>query len=55
MRGQTTIVITHRLDVASRADRIIVLTGARAVEDGSPAELRAKAGRFTELFPAYAS
>jgi len=55
MHGQTTIVITHRLDVASRADRIIVLTGARAVEDGSPAELRAKAGRFTELFPAYAS
>jgi ATP-binding cassette, subfamily B, bacterial len=55
MHGQTTIVITHRLDMASRADRIIVLTGARAVEDGSPAELRAKAGRFTELFPAYAS
>ena len=55
MRGRTTIVITHRLELASRADRIIVLTGARAVEDGSPAELRAKAGRFTELFPAYAS
>ena len=30
MRGRTTIVITHRLDVAGRADRTIVLGGVRA-------------------------
>jgi ATP-binding cassette, subfamily B, bacterial len=29
MRGRTTIVITHRLDVAARADRTIVLGGER--------------------------
>lgn len=29
MRGRTTIVITHRLDVAGRADRTIVLGGER--------------------------
>ncbi len=32
MRGRTTIVITHRLDVARRADRIITIAGARVVE-----------------------
>ena len=32
MRGRTTIVITHRLDVARRADRIVTVTGARKVE-----------------------
>ena len=28
MAGRTTIVITHRLEVASRADRVLVLEGA---------------------------
>ena len=32
MRGRTTIVITHRLDVARRADRIVTVTGAHRVE-----------------------
>jgi ATP-binding cassette subfamily B protein len=32
MRGRTTIVITHRLDVAARADRTIVLGGGRIAE-----------------------
>jgi len=50
MRDRTTIVITHRVDLASRADRIIVLEGSRIVEHGSPAELRARAGRFSDLF-----
>jgi ATP-binding cassette subfamily B protein len=50
MRGRTTIVITHRLDLAREADRIVVLEGARIVEQGSPRELRALHGRFAELF-----
>lgn len=32
MRGRTTIVITHRVDLARRADRIVMLDGARIVE-----------------------
>jgi ATP-binding cassette subfamily B protein len=50
MRGRTTIVITHRLDLAREADRIVVLEGARIVEQGSPRELHARHGRFAELF-----
>jgi ABC-type multidrug transport system fused ATPase/permease subunit len=50
MRGRTTIVITHRLDLARRADRIVVLDGARVVDHGLSGELQARNGRFAELF-----
>jgi ABC-type multidrug transport system fused ATPase/permease subunit len=32
MRGRTTIVITHRPELARRADRVLTLSGARIVE-----------------------
>jgi len=50
MRGRTTVLITHRRDLARRADRVLVLDGARVVEAGSPRELEAKAGAFAGLF-----
>ena len=50
MRGRSTIVITHRLDLARKADRIIVLDGARIVEQGPFLELQARQGRFAALF-----
>jgi ATP-binding cassette subfamily B protein len=39
MRNRTTIIITHRLELARRADRVVVLQGGRIVEEGSPEEL----------------
>jgi ATP-binding cassette subfamily B protein len=50
MRGRTTILITHRLELASQADRIIVLDGAKIVETGTPLELRLTQGSFARLF-----
>lgn len=50
MRGRTTIIITHRLDLALEAGRAIVLDGARVVESGAPVELRAAEGAFAQLF-----
>ena len=50
MKGRTTIVITHRLELACQADRVVVLDGARVVEQGSPHELRTLQGAFHELF-----
>jgi ATP-binding cassette, subfamily B, bacterial len=53
--GRTTIVITHRLDVAARADRVLVLEGSRIAESGPAADLTASAGAFSALFrPRYA-
>ena len=52
MRGRTTVVITHRLALAQRADRIIVLQGGCIVEEGMPTELMAKGepGPLAEAF-----
>ncbi|HUR32342.1 MAG TPA: ABC transporter ATP-binding protein [Vicinamibacterales bacterium] len=50
MRNRTTIVITHRFDVASRADRVLVLEGSRLVEQGAPEELALRDSRFADLF-----
>ncbi len=50
MRGRTTIIITHRLDLALQADRAIVLDGARVVESGTPTDLQLSRGAFAQLF-----
>ncbi|HSM61718.1 MAG TPA: ABC transporter ATP-binding protein [Longimicrobiales bacterium] len=50
MRGRTTVIITHRPDLARRADRVVVLRDGRIVEDGPPAVLSARAGPFDALF-----
>ncbi|HET9372091.1 MAG TPA: ABC transporter ATP-binding protein [Vicinamibacterales bacterium] len=50
MRGRTTIVIAHRLDVVASADRVVVLDGARIVDEGPVAELAARSGVFATLF-----
>jgi ATP-binding cassette subfamily B protein len=50
MRGRTTIVITHRRDVALQADRVVVLEGARVIEEGAPAVLIDRGGPFARLF-----
>ena len=51
MKGMTTILISHRFELASNADRIIVLDGARIVEEGSPHELELRHGAFANWFP----
>jgi ATP-binding cassette subfamily B protein len=50
MRGRTTIVITHRLSLASAADRVVVLGDGGIVEQGKPQELQIAGGAFAALF-----
>jgi ATP-binding cassette subfamily B protein len=50
MRGRTTILITHRLTLASAADRVLVLGEGGIVEQGQAVELQAKGGAFATLF-----
>lgn len=52
MRGRTTLLITHRLDVARQADRIAVLENGRIVEDGTADVLLDRVGPFRDLFRA---
>jgi ATP-binding cassette subfamily B protein len=50
MRGRTTVIITHRLELARRADRIIVLDRGRIVETGTAAALLDRDSTFASVF-----
>ena len=52
MRGRTTLIISHRRDVAMNADRVVVLQGAKAVQAGRPDDLILVDGPFAALFGA---
>jgi ATP-binding cassette subfamily B protein len=52
MRGRTSLVISHRRDVAMNADRVVVLQDARVVQAGRPDELILREGPFADLFGA---
>ncbi len=55
MKGRTTIIIAHRLSTIQRADRILVLSEGRIVEDGPHAELFARGGVYRRLYEAQLS
>jgi subfamily B ATP-binding cassette protein MsbA len=50
MKGQTTLIIAHRLSTVEKADRIIVLAGGSIVEQGTHAELMGGAGLYSRLY-----
>ena len=49
VRGKTVLVIAHRMRTVAGADKIVVLSGGRVVEMGSPAELLKKNGLFRHM------
>lgn len=50
MRGRTTILITHRVELARQTERVIVLENGAIAEDGTPDVLEAEGRAFRELF-----
>ena len=45
--GRTALIITHRLYTIERADHVVVLSGGRLVEEGTPADLTERGGSIT--------
>ncbi len=50
MRERTTVLITHRPELARRADRAVVIRDGRVAQDGRPADLDGRPGPFRALF-----
>ena len=53
LRGRTAVIIAHRLSTVEIADRVLVIEAGRVVEDGAPAELRQRIGRYESLHQAW--
>ncbi|ROU00155.1 ABC transporter ATP-binding protein [Histidinibacterium lentulum] len=47
--GRTVLLVTHDLELAATADRVLLLDGGRVAEDGAPADLLRRGGRFAEM------
>jgi len=50
LRDRTTVLITHRLDLARQADRVVVLERGRIAEDGPPDVLESRGRAFRHIF-----
>ena len=48
-RGMTVVLITHHMDEAARADRVLVMDAGRIALDGSPREVLSQADRLRAL------
>ncbi|MET8676751.1 ABC transporter ATP-binding protein [Streptomyces sp. NPDC004647] len=53
LRGRTAVVIAHRLSTVEVADRVLVMSDGRIVEDGTPDELIKNKGAFAALHDAW--
>lgn len=50
MRGRTTFVIAHRLSTIAYANRIIVISGGRIIEEGTHDDLMDRKGEYHKLY-----
>jgi ATP-binding cassette subfamily B protein len=55
LADRTAVIIAHRLSTVSIADRVLVMEKGRIVEDGTPEELIAGDGRFSQLHASWRS
>jgi ATP-binding cassette, subfamily B, bacterial len=49
LSGRTAVIIAHRLSTVRIADRVLVMDHGQVIEDGSPADLLASGGEYSEL------
>ena len=55
LAGRTALIIAHRLSTVAIADRVLVMSAGRIVEDGPPDLLLAGEGRYSALHASWQS
>ena len=50
MQGRTTIIISHRISVASLVNKVLVLEAGKVIEQGSHEELLVAKGLYYKLY-----
>ena len=50
---RTSFIIAHRLSTVMIADRVLVVEDGQIIEDGTPEELIASGGQFSQLHQAW--
>jgi ATP-binding cassette subfamily B protein len=53
LADRTAVIIAHRLSTVAIADRVLVMEHGKIVEDGTPQDLIAGTGRFSQLHAAW--
>jgi ATP-binding cassette, subfamily B, bacterial len=48
--GRTAVVVTHRIEVAARADRVVVIEGGGIIEQGHHDEVMVRSERYRQLW-----
>ncbi len=49
LAGRTALIIAHRLSTVQIADRVLMISGGRIIEDGPPERLLAESGEYAAL------
>ena len=50
IKDKTAIIVTHRLALCKKADRIIVMDAGRIIEEGHHNELMNKRGKYAAMY-----
>jgi ATP-binding cassette subfamily B protein len=49
MKGKTTLLISHKLNLIDRADQVLVIDRGRIIESGTPGDVEAAGGTYARL------